>query len=434
MKKKIIALFLIGIIYFLTPPKAFALNGMYHIGFGPNAKGVGGAAVAFPQDTLTALSNPANLVPVGTRLDLAPEYLRGTRTGKVRGSQFPFADVNVSWDLSRNKNIVMAEAGFAYRFFEDRLAIGLTISPQSGGVITWSRPDPYYPPGTQPFHIDVMYVAFTPTFAAKIFQNDWIGKHYLGVGVDLTPARLKVSGLQGLRDQAGFLGGTSSPNHVTNKGWDWAFGWAVRVGWLWEFRPWLSGGLSYRTKSYMSKFDRYRGLISPHGEADLPATFYGGVAVKPFVQTTIALDIGRIYNGDVLTFSNPPYMQAKGNDHGASDGAGFGWTSTTVYKIGIAQKLADVFTARAGYNYGQLPWDTRIDDVGLAALFLPSTIRHHLTFGASLELGAQIINAAFMYGFKHSVRGPISVDDLGGGKSEVSTDLITLQIGFSKVW
>ncbi|MCB1110097.1 MAG: outer membrane protein transport protein [Chlamydiia bacterium] len=428
-----LGLFIIGILFAVSMPKGFALNGMYHIGFGPDAKGVGGAAVAFPQDTLTAFSNPANLVPVGTRADLNVEYFRGTRIGTVRGSNFPFADVNISWDLSRNKNIVAGEAGFAYRFWEDRLAVGLIVAPQAGGVITWDRPDPFYPPGTQPFHIDVMYVAITPTFAAKIFQNDWIGKHYLGVGVDLTPARLKVSGMQGLRDQAGFFGGTDSPNHVTNKGWDWTFGWAVRVGWLWEFRPWLSGGLSYRTKTYMGKFDRYKGLITPHGQADLPATFFGGIAVKPFVQTTIALDIGRIYNGDVKTFANPPFSLVKQNNHGASNGAGFGWMSTTVYKVGIAQKLADVFTARAGYNYGQLPWDTGLDDVVLSALFLPSTIRHHLTLGATLELGAQMINAALVYGFKHSIRGPISPDQ-GGGKAEVSTDLITFEIGFSKVW
>ncbi len=433
MKIKRAVLIVSSVLLLANSSKAFALNGMYHIGFGPDAKGIGGAAVAFPQETLSALANPANLVPVGTRVDLAAEYYRGTRTATVRGSQFPFNDVNVSWDLSRNKNIVAGEAGFNYRFFEDRLAVGLTIAPQAGGVMTWDRSDPYYPAGTQPFHIDIMYLAFTPTFAAKIFDNDCLGKHYLGVGVDLTPARLKVSGMQGLRDQAGFLGGTDDPNYVTNKGWDWAFGWAVRVGWLWEFRPWLSAGLSYRTKTYMGKFDKYRGLITPHGRGDLPATFYGGIAVKPFVQTTIALDIGRIYNGDVNTFSNPPFNFVEMNNHGASNGAGFGWTSSTVYKIGVAQQLADAVTVRAGYNYGQLPWDTSINDVGIGAFFLPTTIRHHLTFGGTLDLGSQMINAAFMYGFKHSVRGPID-PFLGGGKSEVSTDLITIEIGFSKVW
>lgn len=427
-RKIIIAILLLG-----TFPKLFALNGMYHIGFGPDAKGVGGAATAFPQDTLTALANPANLVPVGKRIDLAPEYFRGTRIGKIRGSQFPFNDVNGDIDLSRNKNIVAAEAGIGYTFLNDRLAIGLTIAPQAGGVITWNQPDPFYPAGTQPFHIDVMYVAFTPLIAAKLFENDWIGKHFLGVGVDLTPARIKVSGMQGLRDQSGFFGGTDAPNYVTNKGWDWAFGWAVRVGWLWEFRPWISGGLSFRTKTYMGHFDRYKGLITPHGKANLPATFFGGIAVKPFVQTTIALDIGRIYNGNVNTFSNLPFDFLKQNNHGASNGAGFAWESSTVYKIGIAQEIADSFVLRAGYNYGQLPWDTKIDDVVLSALFLPTTIRHHLTLGASLELGAQILNAAFMYGFKHSIQGPIAAFQ-GGGKCEVSTDLITLQIGFSKVW
>ncbi|MCB1115294.1 MAG: outer membrane protein transport protein [Chlamydiia bacterium] len=423
----------LSVLALATATKAFALNGMYHIGFGPNAKGVGGAAVAFPQDTLTALANPANLVPVGTRADLAVEYLRGSRTAKIRGSTFPFNDVNIDWDLSRNKNIFLAEAGGSYRFCNDWLAVGLMIAPQAGGVITWSIPDPFYPAGTEPFHLDVMYVSITPTFSAKFFQNDWIGKHYVGVGVDLTPARMKVSGLQGLRDQAGFLGGTSDPKHVTNKGWSWTFGWAVRAGYLWEFRPWLSLGVAYRTKTYMGEFERYKGLISPHGRADLPATLYGGISVKPLVQTTIAFDVGRIYNGDVIAFANPPYDLAKGNNHGASNGAGFGWKSTMVYKVGIAQQIADSFTIRGGYNYGQLPWDQDILGTASGALFLPSTIRHHLTLGATMDLGAQMINAAFTYGFKHTYKnGNDSL--LGGGVTAISSDLVTFEIGFSKVW
>ncbi|MCB1080889.1 MAG: hypothetical protein KDK69_03615, partial [Chlamydiia bacterium] len=210
-------------------------------------------------------------------------------------------------------------------------------------------------------------------------------------------------------------------------------------GWLWEFRPWISGGLAFRTKTYMTHFDKYKGVISPHGRADLPATFFGGIAVKPFVQTTIALDIGRIYNGNVDTFANSPYIfnatLTPVNPHGASNGAGFGWKSSTVYKIGIAQDIADSLTIRAGYNYGQLPWDVNIPNTNAVygTWILPTTIRHHLTLGASLELGAQILNAAFVYGFKHSVHGPIH-PIAGGGNLETSTDLITLQIGFSKVW
>ncbi|WP_420421531.1 OmpP1/FadL family transporter [Simkania sp.] len=423
------ALFLICL-SFIPCFSLFGLNGLYRIGYGTPAKGIGGVAAGFPQDTLSAMTNPANLVSVGKRMDMNLEYLRGTRIGKIRGSLFiPHEDI----EISRNKNMMSAEGGLSWTFFDNRFAMGLLIAPQAGGVTTWNKNDPFYPPSDQPFHIDVMYLAITPTFALEFFKHDFLGKHFIGVGVDLTPARLKVSGMQGLQNQGGLLGGTAYPNNVTNKGWDYTFGWAVRVGYLWEFRPWLTGGVAYKSKTWMSSFDSYKGLISPHGRADLPAYLIGGISVKPFRQTTIAFDIGRIYNRSAEAFGNPVFKFSDPKPHGASDGASFEWHSTTVYKVGITQQLADVITLRAGYNYGQLPWDEEVNDAAAGALYLPSTIRHHLTFGATLDFGGQMINAALIYGFKHSIHGPLA-PDLGGGKTEVSSDKITLQVGISKVW
>ncbi|MCP5491075.1 MAG: hypothetical protein H7A42_08220 [Chlamydiales bacterium] len=53
--------------------------------------------------------------------------------------------------------------------------------------------------------------------------------------------------------------------------------------------------------------------------------------MKPFRQTTIAFDIGRIYNSDVQAFGNAVYIKHL-KPHGSNGGAGFGWNSTTVYK------------------------------------------------------------------------------------------------------
>lgn len=425
------ALTLFALIFFSQ--SLFALNGMYQIGFGPLAKGIGGTAAAFPQDTLTALTNPANLVEVGKRVDANLMYFRGTRIGKLRGNAGIPPDGSADIDLSRNKNMMAGEAGVSWTFFDERLALGLLIAPQAGGVITWNKSDPTFPFDDEPFHIDIMYLGITPTCAVEFFKNDMLGEHFIGVGVDLTPARLKVAGLQSLQTFGGFLGGTAHPNHVTNNGWDWAFGAAVRVGYLWQFRSWLAGGISYRTKTWMTSFSKYKGAITPHGRADLPAYLIGGLKVKPFLQTTIAFDIGRIYNADTKVFGNALFNPANPNPRGASNGAGFGWTSTTVYKVGIAQQLADAFTLRAGYNYGQLPWQPELLDAVAAALFLPSTTRHHLTLGATLDLGSQMINAGFVYAFKHSIHGP-SDPIAGGGTAEVSSDLIVLEVGISKVW
>lgn len=411
----------------------FALNGPYQLGYGTPSKGIGGAAVAFPQDTLSAMTNPANLVSVGKRVDLNVEYLRSTKISKIRGSEFLFNNVNGKTDLSRNKNMMSGEAGGSWTFFEDRFAVGLLIAPQLSNIIKWNKPDPYYVAGTQDVHINLMYLAITPTFALEVFNHDLFGKHTLGVGVDFTPAQMKVEGLQGLTNQAGFLAQTAHPNHVTNKGWDCAFGGAFRVGYLWQIRPWISAGVAYRSKTWMSAFNRYRGLFSPDGKGDLPATLFGGISVKPLSQTTIVFDVGRIYNRDVKMLGNSVFIPEKMNQRGRNNGASFAWNSSTVYKIGITQELLDVITLRVGYNYGQIPWREGESDVALSAQFLPMTTRHHLTCGVTLDMLGQMMSAAFIYGFKHSIRGP-NETSLGGGKTEVSTDLIAFQIGISKLW
>lgn len=436
-------IFILSLYAFIIPSfSLFASNGAYRVGFGVS-KGIGGAAVALPQDTLSAMTNPANLVPVGNRIDANIEYFRGTRIGKIRGNLLPppFA-VNRDYDLSRSKNLLDGEAGISWSFLDNRLGFGILVAPQSGGVIKWNTFEPFDPANRHDFHINVAYLAITPTIAGEIFSNDIIGKHYVGLGVDLTPARLKITGLQSLQNVGGIFGATIDPNHVTNKGWDWAFGGAVRVGYLVQIREWIAVGIAYRSKTWMTRFDRYRGVISPHGRADLPATLFGGFAIKPFRQTTIAIDIGRIYNGGVKAFANKTYDIATAQvPHGASNGAAFEWSSSTVYKIGIVQQIAQALTLRAGYNYGQLPWQsTDVYDNALAALFLPATMRHHLTFGATLALGEGMINASLVYGFKHSIHGPLTpalpppVGLPSGGKVEVSSDLITFEVGISKVW
>ena len=53
----------------LVAPLAWATNGYVPHGFSATSKGMGGAGSAFPQDTLTAFSNPAGMARLDKRLD-----------------------------------------------------------------------------------------------------------------------------------------------------------------------------------------------------------------------------------------------------------------------------------------------------------------------------------------------------------------------------
>ncbi len=440
MKKNSI---LIAMTLLLPSISGFTLNGLYDIGFGVFSKGMGGAAVAFPQDTLTALSNPANLVPIGNRMDVDIQYIRSHRTYEVKGVQPPWGIFNQKVDLAANKNCMAAEAGIALTFFNNRFSAALLIAPQSGGIGTWKQGNPYNPTGTDIAHTNIVSLSFPPTFGLKLFDNEYIGKHFIGAGVDLTPAYVKLAGYkQALGGPFGFsFSASANQDHVSNNGYDWAFGWAVRVGWLGEIRDWLSLGVSYRTKTYMSRFKKYDGIITPRGKANLPSTLYGGVLLKPFRQTSIAFDFGKIFYDDIKTFHNPAFLPLRKNPHGGKNGAGFSWDSIWVYKVGIAQQLTENITVRTGYNYGDAPQRANELDVANDAAYLPSTTRHHVTFGTSLEWATNIISAAFVWGLKHSIKGPNSENFavggdglLFGGTSKVTTNSYQLEVGFSKTW
>ena len=58
----------------LAPTLALATAGYFQLGYGLKAKGLGGAAAAFPQDALVAATNPAGMVRLGNRLDAGLDW------------------------------------------------------------------------------------------------------------------------------------------------------------------------------------------------------------------------------------------------------------------------------------------------------------------------------------------------------------------------
>ena len=119
----------------------------------------------------------------------------------------------------------------------------------------------------------------------------------LGISPLLTLQMFKAYGLQA------FAASSRSPRHVTNNGQDYALGAGVRVGWLGEFKPWLSLGAAYSSKIYMQDFDKYKGLLV-EGSFDIPANYNVGIAIKPKHDWLLAFDIQRIEFRGVRALSN----------------------------------------------------------------------------------------------------------------------------------
>src|ERR1035438_2404783 len=67
----------------LAAGRALATDGYFDYGYGIQAKGIGGAAVAFPQDALAAAANPAGVAFLENRLDVGLSYFQPDRSASL---------------------------------------------------------------------------------------------------------------------------------------------------------------------------------------------------------------------------------------------------------------------------------------------------------------------------------------------------------------
>ncbi|BAU49538.1 SalD [Sulfurifustis variabilis] len=70
----------------VAAPSAFATNGYFSHGYSIKEKGLVGAGVALPQDSLAAATNPAGMVRVGNRIDAGLSLFSPKRSYTVEGA------------------------------------------------------------------------------------------------------------------------------------------------------------------------------------------------------------------------------------------------------------------------------------------------------------------------------------------------------------
>lgn len=350
------------------PFTASATNGYFLIGYGAMARGIGGAAVAFPQDSLVAAANPAGIAFVGTRFDAGFELFNPNRTAWVPG-------------LPAGKNIVRSDdpifglpnMGGVFQF-NQTLSFGIA-AVGNGGMNTRYPTNFFNLGGNEPtLGVNLAQMLVTPTVSYKITPTQSVGAS-LVLGIQQFRA-------YGLSDFNSF-NFSANPAKLSNNGNDWSYGAGLRIGWLGKFfNGHLNLGASYATKVYMTKFRKYTGLFADNGNFDIPSNFAVGIAFKPIKSTTFALDVERILYGGVTSVANPgpTNLAPPPADHqlGTPGGYGFGWQDMTVYKFGVATNLNRRWTLRAGYNYGHSPIpDTQL----LFNTLAPGIVERHLTAG-----------------------------------------------------
>ena len=405
-----------------VPLAAAATDGYFSHGYGMKSKGMGGVATAVAQDAFGGAANPATMSFVGNQWAIGLDWFSPHREAERSGSP-PQAALNGS-ATSGSTNFFIPEFGINYMLRPD-LALGLTIygnggmntdypggqlpSPSACGPAT--GPGTGFNPQAGPYNllcgngnlgVDLSQLVIAPTLAWKFHE-----RHSLGIAPLFAIQRFKAEGLQA------FQGLSTSPSNVTNNGYDTTTGWGVRVGYYGNLTEQIQVGASYQSKIGMDNFDKYKGLFAESGGFDIPSSWSLGVAFKPTPAWLIALDYQRINYSDVDAVHNrsnlilqcpQPPAAPTSNCLGGSNGAGFGWQSVNVWKLGVQYQINPAWTVRAGYNHSDNP--IQAQDVTFNIL-APGVIKDHLTLGATWTWDRQNeITGAFMYAFENSVTGP----------------------------
>lgn len=404
---------------------AQATNGYFLPGFGIRSMGMGGTGIASGEDAISAAANPANLIKVGHRMDIGVTLFNPVRSARVwdipatPDGGFLFGTTGGQAADSDEELFPMPEFGFAMPFL-DGMAVGVALVG-NGGMNTTYRDNffnykPFNAPGQNySIGVDLMQVLMPISAAFEVVE-----KQTVGASVVLAVQRFAAGGLQAFQcfdTKCPFPGAppggfgftiTSDPDHLTNKGFDWSYGGGIRLGWLgdfWDDR--LSIGATWASKTYMTKFDRYRGLFAEQGDFDIPENYGVGFALKPNDRLTLAFDVMRIRYSGIPSVANRgpdatgngvagvPSMTDATKELGNDQGMGFGWTDQTVYKTGVEFKWNDKLTLRAGYNYGRSPIP---DDQVTFNTLAPAVVEKHYSAGFTYKLDKDMeLTGMYMY-------------------------------------
>jgi len=444
LKKIVGVLAAIGI---AAPGVAMATNGYFAHGYGMTAKGMAGASTAMSKDTFGGANNPASMAFVGDRLDIGVDWFRPIRSAERTGS----LDGTNGSVTSDSNDFAVPEFGYN-KMLNASTSLGVTVygnggmnTDYKGGQLTMTGATcqnfnpagaagaPYNMLcGTGKLGIDLIQLIIAPTAAYKLNE-----KNSIGVSPLIGYQRFKADGLQA------FSGYSTDANNLTNKGYDSATGFGVRVGYMGKINDMVTVGAAYASKIKMGNFDKYKGLFAEQGGFDMPENWNVGVAIKAIPKTTVALDYQRINYSGVNSVGNPSTTACDGvmtpacmggiaNTLGGSSGRGFGYGDVDVFKLGVEYAYSDNLTLRGGYSHTNNPISSRDVTFNIIA---PAVIQDHYTVGFTYGLDkSSEITMAYMHAQENSVSGTSLFNSWTGatGTEKITMHQDSLGIAYGK--
>lgn len=396
---------------------ALATDGYFSHGYGMKAKGMGGASVAMTDNAFAGANNPAIAAWSGDRVEAGVDVFMPDRSMERTGLGATKSDSSTFYipEFAYNKKL------------SEQLGVGITVYG-NGGMNT------DYPANSIPANgcgagaptsnvfcgsgrlgVDLQQLIIAPTIAYKLNGN-----HSIGISPLLVQQIFKVDGLQA------FSGQSSSPQNLTNNGYDSSNGVGMRLGYLGKISDRVMLGASYAPRITMSKLGKYAGLFAEQGDLDIPENYTLGFSALATPELTVALDYQHIAYGAVRSIANP--SAGLGGPLGAANGPGFAWKDIDVFKLGVQWAASQKLTLRAGINIGDNPVPSAAASFNTLA---PGVITTHYTAGLTCALSNTMdMTVAYMYAPSNSVSGP----NQGGGTDTIKMNQQSLGLQFGWHW
>ncbi len=402
----------------LAAPAADATNGYFTHGYGTIAKGMAGAGVALPVDTMIAATNPAGLAFVGKRYDAGLAIFNPNREYKVIGAPSGFPGT-----FGLIPSAVESDSEY---FFIPYFGANWELGPSRtfgfnlyghGGMNT------DYPTATffasSPTGVDLSQLFITATYAFKSGS----GKHAFGIMPIFAFQQFEIQGV------GSFAPFSSDSARLSNNGKDTSTGFGFKVGYLGQWTPSFSFGASYQSEMGMDEFGDYAGLFAEQGGFDIPSTYTVGVAFKATPKLTVALDLQETMYSDIASVGNPFLPNLVLAPLGADAGAGFGWQDMTTVKLGFQYAPGGAWTWRFGYSTGDQPIpETEV----LFNILAPGVMEDHVTFGFSRQTApGKAWNFSLLYAPSSSVTGDNPLEVPGRQQIELEMNQWDLEVSYS---
>jgi len=386
--------------------------------------GMGDIGVAYPQDSGVPRYNPAGIIDLDDRQDYGYGISHQRGQTDFHGSQdqliFPDSyqtNTQASWQL-------LGIGGFCKRITEN-ITIGSSLDATRS--FRSKCPQGFPALGQGKVDVDLVSPLLLLTAAYRITPA-----HAVGLTLVQGVSRLSFCGFQNAAVNS------VSPENVSNRGFNWAYGVGLRVGYLCHITPKLNFGASYSSRLIFStRYKKYKGFIPDMGRFDAPNQVYLGFAYRATCRTTLAAQflyvwwsqLPSLYNG---TFYNPNTGLAGINQHpaGSKKGPGPGWRDGLNVSIGADFQVNNALTVRGGVILGRSLFPRRET---------PSNAQNNLfVLKNVLELGATYVwtdwefNVSYGHIFYRKVKGvPQSV--YLGGTFDISYAQDGILLGLSKL-